>query len=137
MFVAKKNKTVKLRKKDFDSIKYYGVISSFFETGCEGMEWFFYEDGRVGYEGLRSIENGDHLLIFEEDGTVIFDDKIVQDREAGWKWRSKKFKIKQPSALGFWIHWTQKGWKPDNWAKLFLRKPHLRAELTKRIPKTK
>lgn len=132
-----------------------GYINEFFETGCEGVMWKLFQDGKTGYECLVNIDEGDHLKIFGEDNNILFDGIIEQDWNAGWY---PYFHIKkkmdedptynppkdyahgQPSALGHWIHWTQRGWEPDEWAKLFFHqylignegKKPLRAELTKK-----
>lgn len=118
--------------------KYTGTINQFFETGCEGLIWVLEKDGVQGYDALVFIEAGDHLKIFSENDSVLFDGVIDPDYQAGWREYPRNPGNGQPSALGFWIHWTQKGWQPDEWAKLFLHeclekgnKP-LRAELTRK-----
>lgn len=127
-------------------VKYTGVINQFFETGCEGTMWVFEKDGLSGYDALEFIDKGDHLKVFDEDGiTILFEGEIIPDYQIGWTEYPKEFKNPgqgQPSALGYWIHWTQQGWNPDDWAKLFFhemwragnQKP-LRAELIKATPK--
>ena len=113
-----------------------GHIDQYFETGCEGVMWYFWEDGKKWPELLHQPDNGDHLKIFGENGEVLFDGIIDRDTKIGIP---KKSRRKQPCALGHWVHWTQKGWQPDEWAKLFFHqylignegKKPLRAELTK------
>lgn len=82
----------------------------------------------------------DHLKIYKSDGTVAFDGIIDQDHKAGWTEFPRNPGHGQPSALGYWIHWTQKDWNPDDWAALFFNyniqtgkrsEGYLRAELTK------
>ena len=111
----------------------FGRISEYFETGCEGVMWYFFEDGKKWPECIKELENGDHLKVFGEKGEILFDGEIWHDRQAGWQpyfHVQRKLKKKpytgvkdsahgQPCALGHWIHWTQKGWDPDEWAKLF------------------
>ncbi len=135
--------------------KLHGFIEQFFETGCEGIMWLFFEDGKKWPECIKELADGDHLTVLGEKGEILFDGIIDQDREAGWqpyfhvqkKLKGKPYKGRrdsrhgQPCALGCWVHWTQKGWTPDEWAKLFFHaypkdtngKP-LRAELTKLRP---
>jgi len=118
---------------------YRGVLSPWFETGTEGIVWTLYEDGKKGYDAMRIIENGDRLKVWRESGEIVFDGEIVEDHKAGWEEYPGRPGFGQPSALGYWIHWTQRGWEPDNWAALFFNeymdgdnaKP-LRAELTKK-----
>lgn len=115
-----------------------GVLEGYVETGTEGYEWAVYEDGKRGYEGLHLIEQGDYLRVCDENGEVRFEGFIRQDFKAGWMEYPLNPGYGQPSALGLWIHWTQKGWTPDDWAALFMRPylrderkgPPLRAELT-------
>ena len=108
-----------------------GVISEFFETGTEGVLWSFCEDGKKGYNGLHILEAGDYLTIYDKRKKIIFEGKIKPDFEIGNK-RIPHSNNWQPVALGCWIRWTQKGFKPDDWAKLFFKKPPLRATLRKK-----
>ena len=121
-------------------MKIIGVLEPYFETGTEGTVWSIFEDGKEGYDGLHMIEERDHLTIYGENNEVLFDDDIRCDRQAGWTEYPLNPGNGQPSALGLWIHWTQAGWQPDDWAKLFFHpylqgnedKTALRAELTKK-----
>lgn len=115
--------------------KYLGVLDGWFETGTEGIVWALLEDGKTGYAALQPLRRGDHLKVFDEDGTVLFDDLINPDPIVGLTVSPLNPEWKQPSVFGIWIHWTQRGWLPEDWARLFLRelfkqKP-LRAELIK------
>lgn len=115
--------------------KLKGFVRWFFETGCEGVCWVFEEDSKKGYGALHCLKAGDWLKIYNKDGSVAFEGEIVEDHKTGWAEYPKKPGHGQPCALGFWIHWTQKGWKPDDWARLFARmkgEEYLRAELVKR-----
>lgn len=112
--------------------KYVGVLEPWFETGTEGIIWSVQEDGKDGYDGLNVIKAGDHLTVYDEKGKTYFKGKIYPDHKAGWRRYPKNSKCGQPCALGCWVHWTQIGWEPDDWARLFMgRKGEspLRAEL--------
>lgn len=125
------------RKKVKELKKYTGILTDFFETGCEGVMWALLKDGKdkEGHKSLEFIEAGDYLTIYDTDGSIIFKGKIIPDRKIGWQEYPKNPGHGKPSALGYWIHWTQKGWQPDDWASLFIRgkKLPLRAELVRKI----
>jgi hypothetical protein len=119
-----------------------GYINEFFETGCEGVMWYFFEDGKEWPECIHEPGDGDHLKVFGENGEVLFDSIIERDRKTGWQsYNNTNFpEHGQQVALGCWVHWIQRGFEPDDWAKLFFyqylkgnegKKP-LRAELTKK-----
>lgn len=117
-------------------IKVSGVLDQFFETGCEGIKWVVIENGKPFNDALHFIQEGDHLTVYGENNGILFDGEIICDFQAGWTEYPYNPGHGQPSALGCWIHWTQHGWQPDEWAKLFFHehiegtdgKP-LRAEL--------
>ena len=113
----------------------FGVVDQWFETGSEGVEWFFYENGKKEWEAANIIDAGDHLTVYGSDNQTIFEGEIVPDYKVGWTKYPKNPKYGQQAALGRWVHWIQKGWKPDDWARLFIRKEGeslLRAELIKK-----
>jgi hypothetical protein len=107
-------------------VKYTGVINNFFETGTEGVMWVLETDGLSGYDALEFIKAGDRLKIFAEDGVnIVFEGEIIPDYEIGRHEYPFNPGHGQPSALGYWIHWTQQGWSPDAWAQLFFNE-HLK-----------
>lgn len=120
-------------KPEAEMEKYVGTLFGWFETGTEGAIWALQEDGQGGYDGLKIIKPGDHLTIFGEHQEILFDGTIIPDYKVGWTEYPLGPGRGQPAALGFWIHWTQAGFRPDDWAKFFLREelklPPLRAEL--------
>lgn len=119
--------------------KYTGYIEEFFESGSEGLWWVFRYNSKEGCApSMASINNGDFLKIFGENGEILFNGEIKEDFKAGWTEYPMQpgSGIGRPAALGFWIHWTQEGWNPDDWARLFTRelegKAPYRAELIKK-----
>jgi hypothetical protein len=111
-----------------------GTLFGWFETGLEGMVWALQLDNDPSYDGLFVIDDGDHLIIYSPSEEVLFNGYIVQDTEIG-KTQRPFSRIMQPQAKGLWIHWTQKGYTPDDWAGLFLSEKY-RAVLTKKDENT-
>ncbi len=118
-----------------------GFISQYFETSCEGIMWYFFEDGKKWPKCIHEPDDGDHLKIFKEDGEILFDGIIKRDHKTGWQPHDPKKPRKggQQIILGYRVHWVQKDFNPDEWLKLFFyeylegnegKKP-LRAELIK------
>lgn len=117
----------------------------------------------LAYGRFEFVDPRDHLRITAPDGTTVFDDIIRPDWYRGWEPRPyqwhwigkllahayirrfvptflwhrmnrKGYFIGQATACGLWIHWTQRGWKAEAWARLFIRmkgEESYRAELTK------
>ena len=68
-----------------------GILEPFYETGTEGILWSIqehkhihstggYENGpRWDYEGLKTLENGDQLIVYKKDGSVEIEYKINLD----------------------------------------------------------
>ncbi len=106
-----------------------GILFGWFETGLEGTVWAVQADNDPGYDGLFVLDEGDHLVIISPSGEILFSGYIVQDIEIG-KAQRPFSTVVQPQAKGRWIHWTQKGYTPDDWAILFLSETN-RAVLTK------
>ena len=102
--------------------KYSGVLDGYFETGSEGVMWVLdTKDKRRKYYGLIFIDAGDHIKIYGRNGSIIFEGQIFPDYKAGWEEYPKNPGHGQPQAIGFWVRWTQSGWHPDEWAKLFIK----------------
>ncbi len=123
--------------------KHTGVLDGFLETGTEGVIWIFEKDQRAGSEHMTCLENDDHLKVYGTNNSILFDGKIEKDFQIGRQKHPLNPSVWQPVALGLFIHWTQKGWEPDNWARLFIgywesgdKIERLRAELIK-APKSK
>ena len=101
--------------------RFEGKLFDWFETGLEGVVWALQDDLHEGYDGLRVIEKGDHLTVFGARRRVLWSGTIRKDRKTGARPRPGNPKFIQPVACGCWVHWIQKGFKPDRWAKFFMR----------------
>ena len=111
---------------------YTGYIESFSETGTEGHHWVLIKENLSGYDALEHIKHGDYLTIYEHDNTILFEGTIDPNYHTGWTEYYFNPGYGQPSALGYWIHWTQKDWHQDDWAKLFFCRPPLKAKLIRK-----
>jgi hypothetical protein len=115
-----------------------GTLFDFFETGTEGVLWAVIDDENLGYDNLHFVEAGDHLTILDQLGYKLWSGAITCDRKAGWRRYPLNPKYGQPLALGHWVHWTQKGFKPDEWAGYFIRSEYDRLRgILKKSRKTK
>jgi hypothetical protein len=83
--------------------------------------WMLRDDCRNGHDALELLCQGDHLTITTRVGAVVWSGVIECDKRTGWTRYPRNPKLGQQTALGLWIHWVQKGFAPDDWAKLFVR----------------
>ncbi len=107
-----------------------GVLDFHDNDQSQGALWILVE----GFTAMiYYIEPGDHLTIFNADGSVLFNEVITPDYITGRQPYPQHPEHLQQQALGHWIHWIQDGWQPDDWARLFVRydQPKLRAILTR------
>ena len=115
--------------------KMNGIVGSYTEQGMGGVSlWIFDEDGKKGWKTFNVLEAGDHLTIYKADNSVAFKGKIKPDYKTGSQksqYNDERFIL----ALNIAVSWVQKGWKPDDWARLFSRSPSLRAILKKKEKK--
>lgn len=112
-----------------------GQLGMFFETGTEGVMWVVEEAGKQGYDALNYLDAGDQLRILTPEGALVWEGTITPDFKTGYQPYPLNPTLGQPSALGYWIHWTQEGFEPDVWASFFIRQsprdPQYLGELTK------
>lgn len=98
-----------------------GELVDYFETGTEGVIWMIEDDGRYGREALEAICEGDHLTIMDKLGATHWRGIIKCDKKVGLRSSRINPAYRQQCALGCWVHWIQKGMKPDKWAGFFMR----------------
>lgn len=94
-----------------------GHLEAYWEQGWEGrIEFFFVPD-----DGQRPlpIQAGDHLTIFNEDGTVLWSGQIEWVRKNWWQRHQLDNDV--------WSWHKQKGVKYADWIGWFWHKPPLPA----------
>lgn len=98
-----------------------GTLDGYFETGTEGLIWSVEDDNRPGIDRPEPICEGDQLTVLDGRGEVAWKGIIRCDRKVGWQGYPRNRKYGQQCALGYWVHWIQEGFKPDDWARYFVR----------------
>lgn len=101
--------------------RYEGTTEAYFETGTEGIIWSVVIDGKFEdrREALRSLCKGDKLTVLGKDGMPLWEGVIDYDWRTGYEKYPLNPALGQQVALGAWVHGVQKGFKPNDWAKLF------------------
>lgn len=127
--------TVAISQSSSEAIIIDGELDEYSATGTEGLHWVIEDFDGLGLEKLHWIKAGDHLTVQDRLGRKLWSGVINCDRKAGWKRYPRNPQYGQPCALGYWIHWTQKGFSPDAWARLFVRPEHdkLRGILVRKV----
>jgi hypothetical protein len=97
-----------------------GVAFPLRETGSDLLLWAIQADSDPGYHGVRCIGAGDLLSIASPEGAILFAGRIDPDYETGAILRREFDFRKAIRALNSWTHWSQRGWSPNDWARLFL-----------------
>ena len=99
-----------------------GTLFAWAESGTEGVFWAIQDDRHpLSYDGLNVIDEGDHLTILNNQQEVLWSGVIEKDISTGSVPRPSKADWNQQVALGWWVHWIQKGFAPDKWADFFDR----------------
>lgn len=118
-----------------------GVCHFYSETGTEGGHWafqdekFIFEDAKMptgirwSYEGLHVLTDGDHLKIFNPDGSVYWEGEIKLKRHPLFTETVDVGDEDTKTALGFWIHADQDGVERYKWAKPFFEEYKAELEL--------
>jgi len=106
----------------------HGLAFSLQETGSESLLWAVQLDEEPGFHGVRTIGAGDILTIKSPGGEVLFQGVVDPDYKTGSTLRGEFEERRVIPALNNFVHWSQRGWAPDQWAKLFLDETN-RAEL--------
>lgn len=98
------------------TVRYEGVLESWFETGTEGMVWVLACDTRDAkwllYDNLFILEEGDELTVWAPDGAVLFKGVLEFDRETGWV----------PYPRGQWPPEFRRRFSPPHWALYYFRR---------------
>lgn len=99
---------------------YSGELLAYWEQGWEGMiDFFFQVDGSDEFFPLK---DGQHLTIFNADGSVLWSGKLNFIRRNEW---FDKHRLN----ADIWAYTKQKGVSYADWMDWFWRQPPLKAKL--------
>jgi hypothetical protein len=116
------------------------------ETGTEGGHWALQDERfiepptpewpheRWSYDGLNYLEDGDHLKIFDPEGSIYWEGSIQLKRYPVFTEAVDVHDESTGANLGIWIHADQAGIDRKFWATPFFKE--YRAELIKGLDKT-
>ncbi len=99
-----------------------GEILAYWEQGMEGRIEFAFQAANL--DRPIFLENGQHLSIYDEDGTVVWSGNIELVRRRFWD----RHNLREP----VWSYTKQKGVSYKQWMAWFWRKPPLKARLVMR-----
>lgn len=119
-----------------------GTLHLYSETGTEGGYWAIQDERfiepptedwpheRWSYDGLHSLQDGDHVKIFNPDGTTYWEGDIVLKQHPVFTESVPVHDESTGAVLGVWIHADQSGLDRKFWATPFFK--NYKGELIKR-----
>jgi hypothetical protein len=96
-----------------------GELEAFWETGTEGVVWSVIKDGFEGYDALYCLGNGDFLRIYDEAGSVIFEDEIKLEWKRNYQPYPLNPSLGQQAVNGYWVRGLQHNVVPEVWSTWF------------------
>lgn len=103
-----------------------GIIFPFAETGTEGIIWslqdekYISEDGkRWQYDGLNPLQDGDHLTVLNDDGSVFWEGTIKLEYKRNYQPYPMNPSHGQQAVGGCWVHGLQEDVEPEQWLNMF------------------
>lgn len=96
-----------------------GTLYAHFETGTEGIVWCLEEDGKLGYDGLHWLAEGDYLKILGTDGAVLWEGMIDFDYKANLRPIPTNPIHQKQAVHGYWVNGLQRGVPPATWSAWF------------------
>lgn len=108
--------------------KLNGTIDTFYQHGCIGLNWIFYDNDKQDVSYL--LKNGDKLKIYDKNEILIFNKTINFDYNI--KLIENKFNNKKiQEVYGFIVNGIQKDVNPETWFKWFHNK--YKASLVRKV----
>lgn len=102
--------------------RYIGKLEAYYEQGWEGMIVFsFMPDDGNGLSDLITLQDGQHLTIYDTDEKTLWSGKI--------HFVKRSFFDKHNLNADIWSDMKQKDVPYANWMNWFWRKPPLKAKL--------
>lgn len=108
---------------DSTTLKLEGHLYGWWETGTEGVYWSLVTDWgaeHASYENLYPLEDGDELVVYQEDGAVLWSGTISWDWNVRWRSYPLNPEQGQQEVGGMWVHGFQVGVDPEVWADYFM-----------------
>jgi nicotinate-nucleotide adenylyltransferase len=99
-----------------------GELCTWSEQGSEGESWVLQEPHpKFAFDGFHLLRSGDHLTVYNEDGSIIWQGVINLEYKTGWHEYPRNPPHGQQAVFGRWVHGNQRGFKNiEDWAEMFL-----------------
>ena len=96
-----------------------GFLTAYAETGTEGVHWALEEDPFWSHQPLHVLKNGDHLTVYNDDGSVLWDGIIDLEYKTGYQRYPRNPEHGQQAVFNHWVHGNQCGFRLEDWAAMF------------------
>jgi hypothetical protein len=108
--------------KDMLMTRISGLLTTFCETGTEGVIWSLQCPYLPGYDGLLCLQKDDYLEVIDADGKPFWHGNVSLEYKREFHCGgidSVGNPYGQQAIRGWWVHGFQENLSPDAWADMF------------------